>query len=280
MNNQATAPSILGGSINGAPAAGRAKRILVFTYGTITYAITLGIFVYAAGFIGNFGVPKAMDSGREIPLAQAIAIDALLLGVFAIQHSVMARGWFKRWLTRFIPQAAERSTYVLASNVLMILLFWQWQPIGGTVWNVENSALRAALYGIYAGGWILLLAVTFLINHFDLFGMRQVWYFLRGRPMPPLRFVTPGPYKLVRHPLYIGWFTIFWATPTMTVAHLLFAVLTSAYILVAIQFEERDLVRHHGRAYAEYRERVPMLIPGLGDKATIGPNSTVDSAQA
>ena len=275
MNNRVTAPS---GSAKALPAAGRAKRILVFTYGTISYAITLGIFVYAAGFIGNFGVPKAMDSGREVPLAQATAIDALLLGVFAIQHSVMARGWFKRWLTRFMPQAAERSTYVLASNVLMILLFWLWQPIGGSIWNVQSSSVRAGLYGIYAGGWILLLVVTFLINHFDLFGMRQVWYFLRGRQTPPLRFVTPGPYKLVRHPLYFGWFTIFWATPTMTVAHLLFAVLTSAYILVAIQFEERDLVRHHGRAYAEYRERVPMLIPGFGDKATLGPNSDVDSA--
>ncbi len=280
MTNWVTAPSILGDSAHMAQAVGRAKRILVFIYGTITYAITLGIFVYAAGFIGNFGVPKARDSGREVPLAQATAIDALLLGVFAIQHSVMARGWFKRWLTRFIPQAAERSTYVLTSNVLMILLFWQWQPIGGTVWNVQSSSVRLGLYGIYAGGWILLLVVTFLINHFDLFGMRQVWYFLRGRQMPSLRFVTPGPYKLVRHPLYIGWFTIFWATPTMTVAHLLFAVLTSAYILVAIQFEERDLVRHHGRAYTEYRERVPMLIPGFGDKATIGPNSAVDSAEA
>jgi len=256
------------------------KRTAVFAYGTITYAITLGVFAYAAGFIGNFGVPKAMDSGREVPLIRAIAIDALLLGVFAIQHSVMARGWFKRWLTRCIPQAAERSTYVLASCVLMILLFWAWQPIGGTVWNVENSALRAALYGLYAAGWILLLLVTFLINHFDLFGMRQVWYFLRGREMPPLRFVTPGPYKLVRHPLYVGWFTIFWATPTMTVAHLLFAVLTSAYILVAIQFEERDLMAHHGRPYAEYRKQVPMLIPRLGGEEPLGPRAAAESLEA
>lgn len=260
-----------------APAAGRAKRILVFTYGTTSYAITLGIFAYAAGFIGNFGVPKAMDSGREAPLAQAIAIDALLLGVFAIQHSVMARGGFKRWLTRFIPQAAERSTYVLASNVLMILLFWLWQPIGGTVWNVEDSSVRAVLYGIYAAGWALLLFVTFLINHFDLFGMRQVWHFLRGREMPPLKFVTPGPYKLVRHPLYVGWFTIFWATPTMTAAHLLFAVLTTAYILVAIQFEERDLVTVHGQAYAEYRKRVPMLIPRLFGKESGGSDTVANS---
>jgi protein-S-isoprenylcysteine O-methyltransferase Ste14 len=270
-------PGPAGGS---AAPASLVKRTVVFAYGTITYAITLGIFAYAAGFVGNFGVPKAMDSGREVPLIRAIAIDALLLGVFAIQHSVMARGWFKRWLTRLIPQAAERSTYVLASCVLMILLFWEWQPIGGTVWNVENSALRAALYGLYAAGWILLLLVTFLINHFDLFGMRQVWYFLRGREMPPLRFVMPGPYRLVRHPLYVGWFTIFWATPTMTVAHLLFAVLTSAYILVAIQFEERDLVANHGRPYAEYRKQVPMLIPRLSGKEPLGPRAAAESAEA
>ncbi len=286
MRNESSGTSELrassqpGETADTAAAASGAKRIAVFAYGTITYAITLGIFVYAAGFIGNFGVPKAMDSGRELPLAQAIAIDALLLGVFAIQHSVMARGWFKRWLTSFIPKAAERSTYVLASNALMILLFWKWQPIGGTIWNVEDTALRAALYGVYAAGWVLLVMVTFLINHFDLFGMRQVWYYLRGREMPPLKFVTPGPYKLVRHPLYIGWFTIFWATPSMTVAHLLFAVLTSAYILVAIQFEERDLVRHHGRAYAEYRKQVPMLVPGLGGKSPVAPNSAAGSAEA
>ena len=280
MKNQSTLPGIVGNPKTGASEAGRAKRILVFTYGTVTYAITLGIFVYAAGFIGSFGVPKSLDSGRAVPLTQAILIDALLLGAFAIQHSVMARGWFKRWITRSIPVAAERSTYVLASNILMILLFWQWQPIGGTVWNVQDSSLRAALYGVYAAGWMLLLAVTFLINHFDLFGMRQVWYYLRGREMPPLKFVTPGPYKFVRHPLYIGWFTIFWAAPTMTIAHLLFAVLSTSYILVAIQFEERDLVRHHGRAYAEYRQRVPMLIPGLGGKGNVGPNAAADSAKA
>ncbi len=271
MNNRVTVPGIsTSGSANPAPAAERAKRILVFAYGTITYAITLGIFVYAAGFIGNFGVPKTMDSGREVPLAQAIAIDALLLSVFAIQHSVMARGWFKRWLTRFIPRAAERSTYVLFSSLALILLFWQWQPMGGTIWNVKNPGGRAVLLGLYAAGWTLLLAVTFLINHFDLFGMRQVWYYLRGREMPPLRFVTPGPYKLVRHPLYIGWLTIFWVIPTMTVAHLVFAVLTSAYILVAIQFEERDLVKAHGRDYAEYRKQVPMFIPRLMGKESVG----------
>jgi methanethiol S-methyltransferase len=283
MNNRVTAPGIAtGSSANPTPATGRGQRILVFTYGTVSYAITLGIFVYAAGFIGNFGVPKAMDSGREVPLVQALIIDALLLGAFAIQHSVMARAWFKRWLTRLIPVAAERSTYVLASNALMILLFWLWQPIGGTVWNAQSSSVRAAIYGVYAGGWALLLMVTFLINHFDLFGMRQVWYFLRGREMPPLKFVTPGPYKLIRHPLYVGWFTIFWAAPTMTVTHLFFAVLTTAYILVAVRFEERDLVRHHGRAYADYRKQVPMFIPRLdtGAKTAAGPSSAADSAEA
>jgi methanethiol S-methyltransferase len=280
MNNQVTPPSIGGNSAKAASAPGRAKRVFVFVYGTVTYAITLGIFVYAAGFIGNFAVPKAMDSGREVPLAQALVIDALLLGVFAIQHSVMARGWFKRWITRAIPLAGERSTYVLASNILMILLFWQWQPIGGTVWNTQDLSLRAAVYGIYAAGWVLLLLVTFLINHFDLFGLRQVWYYLRGREMPSVKFVTPGPYKFIRHPLYVGWFTIFWAAPTMTVAHLLFAVLTTSYILVAIQFEERDLVRHHGRAYADYRKHVPKFIPRLGARETVVRKAAPDSSQA
>lgn len=263
-----------------AASANRAARILVFAYGTVTYAITLGIFAYAAGFIGNFGVPKAMDSGRETSLAAALVVDLLLLGVFAVQHSVMARGWFKRWLTQFIPRAAERSTYVLASNLLFMLLFWQWQPIGGTVWNVEDSALRAAIFEVYAAGWFLLLTVTFLINHFDLFGMRQVWYYLRGREMPPLRFVTPGPYKLVRHPLYIGWFTIFWATPTMTATHLLFALMTTAYILVAIRFEERDLVRHYGEAYSQYRKRVPTFIPRLFARKAEGRDAAADTPVA
>jgi protein-S-isoprenylcysteine O-methyltransferase Ste14 len=283
MNNRDTAPGIAAGSPpKPAPAAGRSHRILVFAYGTLAYAICLGVFAYAVGFIGNLAVPKAMDSGREVPLAQALTINALLLGVFAVQHSVMARSWFKRWLTRLIPVAAERSTYVLLSSLALILLFWQWQPMGGSVWNVQNPAARAALYGLYAVGWVQVLVTTFLINHFDLFGMRQVYLHLRGRELTPLKFVTPGPYKVIRHPLYVGWLLVFWATPTMTLAHLLFAVLTTSYILVAIRFEERDLVRHHGRAYADYRRQVPMFIPRLGTnpKTTVEPNSAADSAEA
>lgn len=281
MNQRATASDIAAGnSATPAPAAGRAHRILVFAYGTISYAICLGVFVYAVGFIGNIAVPKAMDSGRQVPLAQALLINSLLLGVFAIQHSVMARSWFKRWLTRAIPVAAERSTYVLLSSLALILLFWQWQPMGGTIWNIQSPVGRALVLGLYAAGWVQVLLTTFLINHFDLFGLRQVYLHLRGKKMTPLRFVTPGPYRVIRHPLYVGWLTVFWAAPTMTVAHLLFAVLTTAYILVAIRFEERDLVRAHGRQYAEYRENVPMFIPRLSGRETVEPRAAAESEEA
>jgi protein-S-isoprenylcysteine O-methyltransferase Ste14 len=277
MNNRVTAPGIAtGGSTKTAP--GRTHRIAVFAYGTVAYAICLGVFVYAIGFIGNFGVPKAMDSGRESSLARALLINSLLLGVFAIQHSVMARSWFKQWLTRAVPWAAERSTYVLFSSLALILLFWQWRPMGGTIWNVQNPAGRAVLLGLYAAGWTQVLITTFLINHFDLFGIRQVYLHLRGREVTPLKFVTPGPYKVIRHPLYVGWLMVFWMTPTMTVAHLLFAVMTTAYILVAIQFEEGDLVKAHGWDYAEYRKQVPMFIPRLMGKESVGRKAAASSA--
>lgn len=175
----------------------------------------------------------------------------------------MARPAFKRWWTQIIPPEAERSTYVLLSSLALVLLFWQWRPIGGTVWHVEHAAGQALLYGLFAAGWLTVLVTTFLINHFDLFGLRQVWLYLRGEPYRPLRFVTPGPYRHVRHPLYVGWLLAFWATPTMTVAHFLFAAATTAYILIAIRFEERDLVDVHGPSYVEYRDRVPMLLPRL-----------------
>ena len=256
------------------PTAGRLARLLVFAYGLVAYTAFVATFLYAVGFIGNFGVPKAMDSGRESSLARALLIDSLLLGVFAIQHSVMARSWFKQWLTRAVPRAAERSTYVLLSSLALMLLFWQWRPIGGTVWEVEDPAGRAVLLGLYAADWIQVLATTFLINHFDLFGLRRAYLYLRGQELTPLKFVIPGPYKFVRHPLYVGWLLTFWATPTMTEAHLFFAVMTTAYILVGIQFEERDLVTVHGKDYAEYRRRVPMLIPRVFGKESVGRKTT------
>ena len=222
------------------------KRIAFFVYGCTCYAIFLGTFLYAIGFIGGFGVPTWLDGRATSPFPEAFAIDAALLGLFAVQHSVMARKWFKDAWTRVVPRPIERSTYVLFSSVALIILFWQWRPIGIDIWRVEGQAGRLVLYGLFAFGWALVLTSTFLINHFDLFGLRQVWLALRGQPYAPTPFTTPGPYRLVRHPLYVGWFFAFWMTPTMTAAHLLFAVATTTYILLAIQFEERDLVRELG----------------------------------
>ena len=238
------------------------SRILTLAYGGASYVIFFLTFLYAIGFIGNIGVPKSLDSGPTEPWQRALMIDLVLLSLFAVQHSVMARPAFKRLLTRVIPVAAERSTYVLASSLALILLFWQWRPLGGIVWQVEHDAGRALLYAGFAFGWGLVLITTFVINHFDLFGLRQTWRAFRRQPQAPLQFVTPALYRIVRHPLYVGWFFAFWCTPTMTVTHLLFAVMTTAYILVAIQLEERDLMSAHPE-YAEYRQRVPMLVPSL-----------------
>jgi protein-S-isoprenylcysteine O-methyltransferase Ste14 len=237
------------------------KRIAFFAYGSLSYLIFLGTFLYAIGFIGNFGVPRTLDGTPSGPLWVAFLIDAGLLTLFAVQHSVMARKWFKDWWTRVVPKPLERSTYVLFSSLALILLFWKWQPLGGVVWSIEDPFGSVVLRVLFAFGWALVLVSTFLINHFDLFGLRQVWLYLRGRPYTTLQFGTPGPYRLVRHPLYVGWLFAFWSTPTMTFAHLLFTVATTAYILLAIQFEERDLAREHGDSYETYRRSVPMLIP-------------------
>lgn len=237
------------------------KRVMYFLYGVVCYSIFFGTFLYAAGFIGNILVPKSMDSGPQGPLGQALLINAALLGLFAIQHSVMARKGFKEVWTKFIPKPLERSTYVLLSSLCLILLFTQWQPMGGVIWNVQDPVGRIVLYSLFAAGWLLVLLATFLINHFDLFGLRQVWLYLLGKEYTPLKFRKPFLYKFVRHPLYVGWFLAFWATPTMTIAHLVFAIATTAYILIAIQLEERDLIAEHGEAYANYRREVPMLIP-------------------
>ena len=237
------------------------KRITFFAYGTLSYLVFFATFLYAIGFIGNFGVPRTLDGTPNGPLAVAFAIDVALLTLFAVQHSMMARKWFKDWWTRIVPRPLERSTYVLFSSVALILLFWQWRPLGGVVWSIEDPVGRVVLRALFAFGFALVLVSTFLINHFDLFGLRQVWLYLLGRPYSALQFGTPGPYRLVRHPLYVGWLFAFWCTPTMTLAHLLFSVATTGYILIAIQLEERDLVREHGDTYKAYRRSVPMLVP-------------------
>ena len=237
------------------------KRLTIFLYGVVSYAVFFGTFLYALGFVGNFGVPRTLDSTPADAFSLSLLIDLGLLSLFAIQHSVMARPVFKRWLTRMVPASAERSTYVLASSLALIALFAFWQPLGGEVWSVTDPTLRGVLWGCFAFGWLLVLVSTFLINHFDLFGLRQIWLQLIDRPYADIGFRTPGPYRYVRHPLYVGWLFAFWATPTMTLSHLVFALATTGYILIAIQLEERDLIAHLGQAYRDYRERVPMLIP-------------------
>ena len=246
------------------------NRIATFIYGVASYLIFFGTFLYAAGFIGNLVVPKTIDSGRSGPLGEALLINAGLLALFALQHSLMARPWFKRAWTRFIPEPIERSTYVLFSSLAMIVMFWLWRPMGGVVWSVEDQVGRIVLYGLCVFGWLLVLLSTFLINHFDLFGLRQVYLFLLGREYTHLKFGTPGPYRHVRHPLYLGWLFAFWATPTMTMAHLFFAIATTLYILMAIQFEERDLVSAHGDEYRRYQKSVPMILPIRFGKASAG----------
>jgi protein-S-isoprenylcysteine O-methyltransferase Ste14 len=236
------------------------KRLLIFTYGVICYAVFFATFLYFVGFIGNFWVAKSIDSPPGAPLVTALLTNLALVAIFGLQHSVMARPAFKRWWTRIVPESAERSTYVLLSSMALILLFVFWQPMGGVVGTITAPIGRAALYGAFAFGWGLLLLSTFLINHFDLFGLRQVWLQLLGKPYQPLLFRTPWLYRYVRHPIYVGWLFIVWATPTMTVTHLVFALATSAYILIAIPLEERDLVAGHPE-YEDYRRRVPMLVP-------------------
>jgi protein-S-isoprenylcysteine O-methyltransferase Ste14 len=239
-------------------------RSAVLVYGVVSYAFFFATFLYAVGFVGGFVVPRSIDSTPNRGLGVALLIDAALLGIFAVQHSVMARPAFKRMLTRLIPEAAERSTYVLMSSLALMLLFRFWEPMGGVVWSVQNPVGSALLHIGFAFGWLTVLVTTFLINHFDLFGLRQVWKFFRGERYVPLKFVTPGPYKLVRHPLYVGWLISFWCTPHMTLAHLVFAVMTTGYILIAIQLEERDLVTIHGADYLEYSRKTPKLMPNLG----------------
>lgn len=252
------------------------NRLLALLYGVVCYAIFFGTFLYAAGFVGNIGVPKSIDAVPQAPLAQALLINLCLLSVFAVQHSVMARPAFKRWWTRIVPQPVERSTYVLFSSLALILMFALWEPMGVVIWQVEHPVARALLHAGFGFGWLLVLVSTFLINHFDLFGLRQVWLYFRGRRYTHLPFREPWLYRYVRHPLYLGWFFAFWCAPTMTAAHLVFAVMTAAYILLAIQLEERDLTLHHPE-YREYRERVPMLVPGMKRRARTDASQPADA---
>jgi len=242
------------------------KRLIAFAYGIACYGAFFVTFLYAVGFLGNIGVPKSIDSGPQRPLAVALLIDGALLAIFAIQHSVMARPWFKRAWTAIVPETVERSTYVLFSSLALALMFYAWEPIGGVIWKTDG-ALAAIIYGLYVVGLGIVFLSTFLINHFDLFGLRQVYLYMVGEKYTQLKFRTPFFYRYVRHPLYVGWLLTFWSAPVMTVAHLFFAIMTTAYILVAIQFEEKDLVTYHGDEYRRYRKQVPMLVPRLRGEA-------------
>jgi protein-S-isoprenylcysteine O-methyltransferase Ste14 len=239
------------------------KRWLYFTYGTASYLLFFALYAYMACFVGGFVVPWTIDAPAGGPIGMALAVNLTLLVLFGLQHSVMARPWFKNVWTRLVPVPIERSTYMLASSAVLILLMWQWRPIDAIVWDIRQAALRAAAWALFAAGWLLVPAVTYLINHFDLFCMRKVWLHLRGQEYTSLPFRTPLAYKHVRHPLYIGWAIAFWATPTMTVGHFLFAAVLTGYMGLAAVFEERDLVAHFGEPYAEYRRRVPMFVPRL-----------------
>ena len=258
---------------NGQPSG---KRYAVLVYGVLSYMVFFASFLYAVGFIGGFGVPTTLDGPRETSLTLALLTNVGLLALFAVQHSVMARPTFKRWWTKIIPAAAERSTYVLLSSLALFAVFAWWEPLGGMIWEVENSLGQVALYSGFAAGWGVVFLSTFLINHFDLFGLRQSWLAFKNQPYTELNFVMPWLYRVVRHPLYFGWLMVMWFTPTMSIAHLLFAGILTAYIFIGIYLEERDLRAAHS-GYAGYQKQVPMIIPRLGKPATLTELSTAQS---
>jgi protein-S-isoprenylcysteine O-methyltransferase Ste14 len=239
------------------------SKKLIFGYGLISYLIFLGVFLYTIGFVGNLVVPKSIDWGTTGPLWQAILVDVLLLGLFALQHSGMARPAFKRWWTRIIPKPMERSTYVLLASLTLALIFWQWRPLPAVIWTVELQWARWLLWGLYGLGWLMVLVSAQLISSGHLFGLQQVREHLRGHKPSSPKFQAPAFYRYVRHPLMLGFLIAFWATPQMTVGHLLFSIGMTGYILIGLQFEERDLIRRFGKRYQQYKARVPMLIPRL-----------------
>ncbi|KRR12446.1 methanethiol S-methyltransferase [Bradyrhizobium valentinum] len=257
-------------AIHSPSAKSTAGGLVAMLYGIVTYLLFLATFLYAIAFVGNLPVPKTIDSGRPEPFIPSLIINVLLLGMFAVQHSVMARPAFKRWWTRVVPPSVERTTYVLFASVALLLLYWQWRPMTGIVWSATDPVAAIVLQTISWIGWTVVLASTFMINHFELFGLRQVLARLLGRELPPAEFKTPMFYKVVRHPIYLGFLLAFWATPTMTVGHLAFAIATTGYILVGIWLEERDLIALFGDQYRRYRQQVSMLIPLPRHKAKVG----------
>ena len=254
------------------------KRLTAFIYGLGCYAVFFATFLYAIGWVGDLFLPVTIDSTPLVPTGYALLVNLGLLTLFALQHSVMARPWFKKWWTKIVPDPVERSTYVLLTSLLLALLFWQWRPLHGVVWSVEHPTVGLVLWVFFWLGWGLVLVSTFIIDHFDLFGLRQVWLHLRGKPYRPPVFQVPSFYKYVRHPLLLGFIIAFWAAPTMTTGHLVFAVVTTLYMLVAIRFEEHDLVASYGQAYADYRRRVPKLIPLLRRRSIEEPTESKTSA--